>query len=150
MKQLSRDVVNTVMEFLILTFGKTTTLDVKQNLRKLGFEASQSEVSDFMDEIFQCWEEDYSYELDGEEVELIFTVEAQNRKSFRVYSFSEIVPCDDEDSDDSEIEDELEDEVDIDPRTYIAQNINRPSSLLAQALGISVASVAAYKANLNR
>src|ERR1022692_1788065 len=88
LKNLSLDVVNTVLEFLILTFGSTTTLDVKNTLRKLGFGANQDEVSDYMDTIAEMHaDEDYEYFLNGEDVVLTFENKIEKGKSFRIYSF---------------------------------------------------------------
>ncbi|OJJ17476.1 hypothetical protein BKI52_26770 [marine bacterium AO1-C] len=49
MKNLTKDVVKEAAEHLIEAFGTTTTLDVKNRLRQLGFQAFQAEVSNFMD-----------------------------------------------------------------------------------------------------
>ena len=49
MKNLTKDAVKEAAEHLIEAFGTTTTLDVKNRLRQVGFQAFQAEVSDFMD-----------------------------------------------------------------------------------------------------
>jgi hypothetical protein len=92
-KVLSLDVVKTVANFLLLTFGKTTTLDVKSNLRLLGFEATQEEVSNLMDEYYDTYNVNLEvFNLGDSEVELVYDIEEIDGKQFRMYSFFEISP----------------------------------------------------------
>ena len=158
LKQLSKDVVNTVSEFLILTFGKTTTLDIKNNLRKLGFEATQKAVSDLMDEIVTRWDKDYDYAVNGAPVKLTYENTSSNGR-FRVYSFATVgskavaapavaavkaAPV-------AKAPVATTAAASIkDPKSYIRRNMSVSSATLAKTLGISVGSVAAYKANINR
>lgn len=51
MKKISKFIVECIMDTLIYTNSKTTTLDVKNHLRTLGYLADQKEVSDFMQTI---------------------------------------------------------------------------------------------------
>lgn len=101
MKNLTKRSVKNVFELLVEAKGETTTLEIKLQLRDLGFKATQQEVSDFMDEIYR--EED--------------DVEFSDNGTFRTYT---IVSADfyaddvDEDEDDWDIfEDEKEEVEDI-------------------------------------
>lgn len=49
MKNLTKDAVKEAAEHLMEAFGTTTTLDVKNRLRQLSFQAFQAEVSNFME-----------------------------------------------------------------------------------------------------
>lgn len=51
MKKLNEFVVETAMDLLIHTNGKTSTLEVKDLLRGLGYNASQNDVSRIMEEL---------------------------------------------------------------------------------------------------
>lgn len=155
MKELSIDVVNTVMEFLILTFGKTTSLDVKLLLRKLGFEAKQAEVSTYMQQIAEDWSSTYAYEIDNEEVELVFETTTEKGKSFRVYSFKPVVADELDDLDDLDDVDFTAAPVGVNVparsiKDIIRANPNKTAKELAGELGISSRSVGAFRANLNR
>ena len=52
MKQLTEQAVQTMMDLLIQTNGSTTTLDVKNALRELGYFAEQSTIHEMMEAIF--------------------------------------------------------------------------------------------------
>jgi hypothetical protein len=136
MKKLSIDVVAIVANYLILVYGSTTTLDVKDNLRNLGFKANQEEVSSFLAEYQEAFEaQNFVFESDEKDFTLVYEVIAQGRKSFRRYSFEEVV-------------EDVVDGTDLDPKTYIAAHMNDNSADLATKLGISKGSVIAYKSNI--
>ena len=52
MKQLSELALQSVMDLLIHVNGKTTTLEIKNELRQLGFYAEQAQVKAMVDDIF--------------------------------------------------------------------------------------------------
>lgn len=51
MKNLTKEAVKEAAEYLIEAFGTTTTLDVKNRLRQVGYQAFQNEVSNLMDTV---------------------------------------------------------------------------------------------------
>jgi len=63
MKMLSKEIVKIVAENHLLEFGKTTSLDVKNDLRNKGFYAVQSDVSSYLDTI--AYEESWRYVDNG-------------------------------------------------------------------------------------
>lgn len=104
MKNLTKRSVKNVFELLVEAKGETTTLEIKLQLRDLGFKATQQEVSDFMDEIYR--EED--------------DVEFSDNGTFRTYTIVSAdfytdeddcgcIECDCEDYIDEDDEEELED-----------------------------------------
>lgn len=157
-KKLSIDTVNTVAEFLLLTFGSTTSLDVKNNLRKLGFQADQAEVSEYLNKIYTARKagEYAPYELNGKTVELTFENKVQAGKTFKLYSFKAPetkAPVPDAPAKAATTATTLTapaTRTKAQIKDYIRRNINSSSANIARVLGISVGSVAAYKANLNR
>lgn len=52
MKVLTKDAVQLTATLLIHTNGTTTTLEVKELLREVGYKAAQQQVSDLMNEIY--------------------------------------------------------------------------------------------------
>lgn len=78
MKKLSTFAVSTVMDLLIHTNGKTSTLEVKNTLRHLGFQADQNEVSAIMDSITRST-------VDEEEVEKYSRERETGNKYFTYY-----------------------------------------------------------------
>lgn len=153
MKKLSMDTVNTVAEFLILTLGTTTTLDVKNNLRKLGFKADQAEVSDLMEKIYTARKDgEYApYELDGNVVDLTYVNKSAAGNTFRVYSF--VNPKATVAAATAAPAVKATTATAAKPanaRDYISKNMHTDSATLAKKLGISAASVRAFKANINR
>lgn len=155
MKKLSIDVVATVTNFLLLTFGKTTTLDVKGNLRRLGFEATQKEVSSLLEKYYDMFENDYQdYVIDGKKYNLTFSTAPSFGKvlSYRIYRFDlapgqEPVISTKTTAAPTPVATPLKKQ---DPRTYISKNMNISAYTLAAHLGISKGSVIAYKANISR
>jgi predicted XRE-type DNA-binding protein len=156
LKEISIDVVATVVNYLILACESTTTLDVKNSLRFLGFRATQAEVSELVDGYFNAFgNDDIRIEIDGENNVLAYEIVTEDDETFRVYSF---VP-----EGDLELEDEdncgcncdvcdCEDEEDtiVDVREYIKDRMTTRSDVIAQELGISRGSVSAIKANITR
>lgn len=62
-KTLTKDAVRDVARELLEANDKTTTLEIKEELRDLGYEAVQADVSAFMDEIHP--EEGWSFSTNG-------------------------------------------------------------------------------------
>ena len=60
---INKDIVKQAAEYLILTNGQTTTLEVKTHLRNQNYIAFQSEVSKIMEEI--GLEQDWDVEFNG-------------------------------------------------------------------------------------
>lgn len=63
MKAINKQDVQRAAELSLAANGRTTTLEVKLALRMLGFQAFQSEVSGFMDELFN--EEKFDREMNA-------------------------------------------------------------------------------------
>ncbi len=63
LKTLSEIEVAQMANRLIKIHGSTTTLDVKKELREIGFRAYQNEVSELMDNLF--WEQMWAFECNG-------------------------------------------------------------------------------------
>lgn len=154
MKKLSVDVVNTVAEFLILTFGKTTTLDVKMMLRKLDFEAKQAEVSELMaqikaDRAAGIYED---YQINGQTAEFKSVDVTTNGTTHKSYFFETVQPVAVAVAPAAPVAaaTKATKGTPVSARDYIAANRTLSSAVLATTLGISKGSVAAFKANLNR
>lgn len=79
MKKLTQFAVQSAMDLLIHTNGKTSTLDIKNFLRGLGYLANQNKVHEIVEELFSS---DHEYKFDR-------VVEQKNNVKFNVYSFSE-------------------------------------------------------------
>lgn len=91
MLTLTRDVVGRIARALITLEGETTTLDVKNKLRELGFFAKQADVRNFMLDITSN-DGDIVYRDSGE--------------GYRVYTF--VVPFPDADDDmDDDVQNDL-------------------------------------------
>jgi hypothetical protein len=79
MKKLTDFAVQSAMDLLIHTNGKTSTLEIKNFLRDLGYLANQNKVHEIVDGLFSS---DHEYKFDR-------VVEQKNNIKYNVYSFSE-------------------------------------------------------------
>lgn len=96
MKDLTRGAVASAMSLLMEANGSTTTLEVKMQLRELGFKASQSEVSEIMADIQRENNHDITFTANG---------------TYRTYTFvtDNVDECPDCFDCDDDCEDEIED-----------------------------------------
>jgi hypothetical protein len=62
-KQLTKQAVKLALDLLIASNGQATTLEIKQHLRELNFEARQEDVHNFMEEIFTENQNQYQRQL---------------------------------------------------------------------------------------
>lgn len=79
MKGLTLSAVEWMMDLLIHTNGQTTTKEVKEALREVGYYAEQDTISKMMSEL---------YDANNEEAKLY---NCENNGNYKIYSFTDII-----------------------------------------------------------
>jgi hypothetical protein len=74
MKALSFIAVHTMMDLLIHTNGQTTSKEVKEALRNLGYYATQDQVKNFMNELYDDIDSEYVRNTSADGTHQIYTV----------------------------------------------------------------------------
>lgn len=110
MKGLTLSAVEWMMDLLIHTNGQTTTLEVKNALREIGYYAEQNAISTMMNEL---------YEANNEDVKLY---NCDNSGEYKIYSYTDIITSQVPTAVDVVIEDEDEDEDNLDVDTFTVGN----------------------------
>lgn len=148
-KTPSLDIIAIIMQWGILDQGKITSLEVKNYLRSKGYFATQEAVSLAMTEIIKdSIANGHIWDIDGKEFVMAVRLETSPR-SHREYFFNEINAVKPEPKVTTPAPKPVVASK-MDPRGYIAAHMGLSSCQLAHILGISSASVRAYKANISR
>lgn len=164
LKKLTDDVVGIAVDALLIMNGTTTTLDVKNWLRDRGYFAKQDQVSVMVSDYYEC---DILLETEKNKV---YTISRRLENGHYVYFLEFVEEYSDEEEDKPVVTVDNAPCVVLGPtivnqatrpvtparpdgltnRQYIAMYMNVSSAQLGRELGISAASVRAYKANINR
>ena len=120
MKILTTSAVEWAMDLLIHTNGQTTTLEVKNALREIGYRADQADVSRMMNDL-------YNEGNDGDSP----IYECNSNGSYKIYSFTDVITDAVPNAEDFVDEDEDEEyEIDSDDSVqdfdYSKYNMNNP------------------------